>query len=153
MGSSGIKDFTNMTIEKIRDMVDANTVVGTPINCADGTSVIPVSQVQIGFASGGMDLNDSKGSSEKDTDSQKGKLGGGSGGGVKVSPVAFIVVSPTGGVKLMQIAEKNNTTDRALNLLPDIIDQISNFISKKMDKSSNNNDDSKKTEIVLEEIE
>jgi sporulation protein YtfJ len=120
--SEGINGFADTMLGRIKEMVDSNTVIGDSITAPDGTLVIPVSKVQVGFGSGGADL---PGSSDGNR-----LIGGGGGGGLLVTPVAFVVISPTGGVKLMQIADKNQTMDRVLNLLPDLVDQVKKLFSK-----------------------
>jgi len=148
MSDRGVKELTNNTMSKLKDMVDANTVIGDPITTPDGTVVIPVSKIQVGFVSGGVDFN------EKQPDiPDKGRLGGGSGGGVMATPLAFIVVSSDGGVKLMQIAEKNNTADRALNLVPDLINQITKLLGRKKDESGSKGDSDPDSDVVVEIIE
>ena len=108
------------TMQKIKEMVDLNTIVGNPITTPDGTTIIPVSKVSFGFASGGSDLP---------TSSPKQTFGGGGGAGVTLQPIAFLVVHE-GNVRLLQIATSSNTADKVVNAVPDIIDKISDVLSK-----------------------
>ena len=79
-----IDNLMNITMDKIKEMVDVNTIVGTPITSADGTLIIPVSKVSYGFASGGSDL--------PTKNEKKDLFGGGSGAGVTIQPIAFLTV-------------------------------------------------------------
>ncbi len=115
MSEHPIKGLMDSTIQKIKDMVDGNTIIGDAITTAEGTVIIPVSKVHLGFASGGSDFGGK--SPEKD------RFGGGAGAGLTVNPVAFLVLSG-GNVRLIQLAEKNNTADRAINLVPEVMDKI-----------------------------
>ena len=115
-----INDLMGVTMEKIREMVDVNTIVGTPITCADGATIIPISKVSYGFASGGSDL---PAKVEKDL------FGGGSGAGVNIQPVAFLVVKD-GCVRTIQLSDGNNTVDRALTMIPELVEKVSALIKK-----------------------
>lgn len=121
-----ISGLMETTLEKIRQMVDANTIVGNPIHTADGATILPVSRISFGFASGGSDFAASKAPS-------KDLFGGGSGAGVSIMPIAFLVIQD-GNVRLIQLAEKSNSSmDRILNMLPEVIDKVQSFIKDKKD--------------------
>ena len=96
MAEHPIQGLMGVTIEKIRDMVDTSTIIGDPIHVDDTTTIIPVSRVTFGFASGGSDVA---------PQSSKQMFGGGTGAGVSVTPVAFLVVSG-GNVRTVQLVEK-----------------------------------------------
>ena len=113
------------TMSKIKEMVDNNTVVGDPITTPDGTVLIPVSKVSYGFAAGGSDIP---------SKSSAGLFGGGSGAGINVTPVAFIVVSG-GEVRLLHIVSKPDSTDKVVNLVPDLVDKITSLFTKKKEKT------------------
>lgn len=121
MAEHPIKGLMDVTMEKIRQMVDSNTIIGNPINLADGTTVLPVSKVTFGFASGGSDLPNK---------AAKDLFGGGSGAGVTIAPVAFLVVQPGGNVRLIQLTDTSNNIDRALSLLPEMMDKITALVKK-----------------------
>lgn len=125
MSEHAINGFMGISMEKIRGMVDANTMIGDPIHCADGTTVIPVSKVSLGFASGGSDLP---------TRTAKEYFAGGAGAGMSVKPEGFLIVKD-GDVRLVQLSMHADKTNVALNMLPEIIDKISSLLSKK-DKNS-----------------
>ncbi len=115
-----IGDLTEVTLTKIKEMVDVNTIVGQPITTPDGTTLIPVSKVTFGFGSGGSDMPLKVGSG----------FGGGNGAGVKIDPVGFLTISD-GVVKMLNItAPANTTVDRLVELVPDIIDKIEQLIMK-----------------------
>ena len=126
MANQSIQDILSTSREKLRELVDVNTIIGTPITVSEGTTIIPISKVSFGFGSGGSDFP---------ANSQKEAFGGGSGGGVSIQPLAFIVVS-NGDVKLLQMTTSNNTADKVVNLVPELIDKISSlFPEKKEDKT------------------
>ena len=117
--SNSVPNMMEGMLHKIREMIDANTVVGTPVTTPDGTTIIPVSKVSIGFGGGGSDFATQKGGNP---------FGGGAGGGVKVTPVAFLVVRD-GNVRMLPVAQAANTTaDRLVEMIPDTLDKVSAFI-------------------------
>ncbi len=117
-----INGLMDVTLDKIRQMTDSGTIIGNPIYTEDGTTILPVSKVSMGFASGGSDFVSSKAPKEL--------FGGGSGAGLSIQPVAFLVIRK-GEVRLIQLADHNATIDRALNMLPDLVDKISAFLDTK----------------------
>lgn len=125
MAENSIKGLMDTTIEKIKEMVDGNTVMGDPITTPDGTVIIPVSKINLGFGTGGSDF--------PTKNPQRDGFGGGCGAGIAVTPQAFLVVS-NGNVRLLQLAGVNNTADRIINMVPDVIDKVSSFIPNKNDK-------------------
>ena len=119
MAEHPIQGLMGVTIEKIRDMVNAETIIGDPIH-VDGTTIIPVSRVTFGFASGGSDVAPS---------SNQQMFGGGSGAGVSVTPVAFLVVS-NGNVRTVQLVEKVSAVDNVIASLPELVDKVAALIKK-----------------------
>ena len=126
-----IHDLMSTTMEKIRDMVDANTIIGAPIK-TDEVTLIPVSKLSFGFASGGSDFN-----TKNQKPDQNNCFGGGGGAGVNIIPVAFLVVKGDN-VRLLPVAPPANTTvDRLVELVPEIMEKVSDFIeSHKADKDT-----------------
>ena len=116
-----IQDLMGVTMEKIRDMVDVQTIIGDPIVVSDTVTIIPVSKVSYGFASGGSDLPAK--STPKDL------FGGGSGAGVNIQPVAFLVIKD-GCVRTIQLSDTSNTIDRALTMLPELVDKLAAMVKK-----------------------
>ena len=126
-----IGDLMSTTMQKIREMVDVNTIIGTPIRTDDGITLIPVSKLSFGFASGGSDFT-SKNQKPEDDNS----FGGGSGAGMNLSPVAFLIVKGDS-VRLMPVAPPPGTAvDRVVEMVPDVIDKVTGFIEKQQDKDN-----------------
>ena len=125
-----INDLMTVTMDKIREMVDSNTVVGQPITTPDGVTLIPVSQMSFGFGSGGGDYN------TKHTNGKDPSFAGGSGAGVNIAPVAFLVVKD-GYVRVLPVAAPPaSTLDRVIDMAPDIMDKVDKFISKNKEKKA-----------------
>ena len=121
MSEKNVEGLHNVSLDNLKGLVDSNSVIGSPICTPDGTTIIPVSKVSFGFASGGSDFP---------TSSPKDMFGGGSGGGVSISPIAFLVIRDKS-VRLIQIADKNNIPERIANIVPDVIDTVSSLVMKK----------------------
>ena len=119
-----IQELMANTLGKMRELVDSNTVIGTPITTEAGTTIIPVSKISFGFVSGGTDFANDK---------QKELFGGAASSGASITPVGFLVVNGTT-VKFMQVAEGNRTIDRLINMMPEVIDKLEALISKKTNK-------------------
>ena len=120
--SQKLPNMLESTIQKIREMLDVNTVVGTPITTPDGVTIIPVSKVSVGFGGGGSDF------ASKNAENP---FGGGVGGGVKVSPVCFLVVKD-GNVRMLSVpAPANSTTERIVEMIPDTLDKITAYLDSK----------------------
>lgn len=119
--STKIEGLIKTAMEKVKEMADCETVVGKPVVTADGTTIIPISKVSVGFASGGSDLP---------TKSTKETFGGGSGGGISITPLAFIAICQ-GEVKLLQLTANAPKENAIINMVPEVIDKITDFIDKK----------------------
>lgn len=120
--SQNLPNMLDNTIAKIREMVNANSVVGEPITTADGVTVIPVSKISVGLGGGGSDFV------SKHPNQNENPFGGGVGAGVKVTPVAFLIVKE-GSVRMVPVAAPANTTvDRLVEMVPDTLDKIVSFI-------------------------
>ncbi len=116
-----IEGIMGVSMEKIREMVDVNTIVGEPIS-SEGATIIPISKVSFGFASGGTDLP---------TQAAE-KFAGGSGAGITVKPVAFIVIKADGDVKMLELGGgKSSPIEGAIEALPGVIEKIKAFIADK----------------------
>ena len=128
--SNSLPNMLENTIAKIRDMVDVNSVVGEPITTPDGVTIIPVSKVSVGFGGGGSDFV------SKNVNHQENPFGGGAGGGVKVTPICFLIVKD-GAVRMMPVAAPASTTaDRIVEQVPDVLDKIASFIDSRMEKKA-----------------
>lgn len=126
-----VQETLRVTMDEIRGMVDANTIIGQPIQCSNDTTVIPISKVSFGFASGGSDLP---------TKVAKEMFGGGGGAGVTISPVAFLVIMPND-VKLLQLSVNAATPNAIINMVPDVMDKITGFLSKKQGEKQQDSTD------------
>ena len=118
--NSKIESLVKTATEKIRELVDSETIVGKPVVTPDGTTIIPVSKVSVGFASGGSDL----------PTKTLGNFGGGSGAGITISPVAFIAIY-NGEVKLLQLTANAPKENAIVNMVPDVLDKVKDFLDKK----------------------
>ena len=123
-----INEVLQTTMNKIREMVDANTVVGQPITTQDGVTLVPVSKLSFGFATGGSDFGKTQNVAKN--------FGGGAGAGVNVMPVAFLIVKD-GNVKILPVAPPpGDTVSRVVDLVPEMFEKVTGYIDKK-DRSKN----------------
>lgn len=120
MAEHPIQGMMGVTIDKIREMVDTSTIIGDPIHPDEKTTIIPVSKVTFGFASGGSDVG---------PQSNKQMFGGGSGAGVSVTPVAFLVIAD-GNVRTVQLIDKVTAVDNVVASLPELVDKVTALIKK-----------------------
>lgn len=128
--SKNLPNMLDATIAKLRDMVNVNSVVGDPIVTADGVTIIPISNVSVGFGGGGSDFV------SKNVNHQDNPFGGGVGAGIKVTPVAFLIVKD-GTVRMLPVATPANTTaDRIVEMVPDTLDKIANFIDSRTENKA-----------------
>ena len=134
-----IGSLMDTTMEKIKEMIDVNTIIGEPITSPDGTLIIPVSKVSYGFAAGGSDLPTKK--------ENKDCFGGGSGAGVTIQPVAFLTVYQ-GDVRLVSVDREEGTADKLVNMIPDVLKKVKGVFKK--DKSESADDFS---EITQDDID
>lgn len=117
------------TMQKIREMVDVNTVVGEPIRTAEGITIIPVSKLSMGFASGGSDF------STKNQPADKANcFGGGSGAGINIMPVGFLIIKGDS-VRMLPVAPPPGTTaDRVIEMVPDLVDKVTDLMDRKKEE-------------------
>ena len=134
MSDNKMAEMIRASIEGIKSSFDANTVTGTPIETANGTVIIPVSKLSVGFASGGLDY---MGKNALQKDSAPKNFGGGGGTGASVTPIAFIVITPDGKVDMLNIAEKAEPADTvsqvigAIERSPELIEKVRDIFKKK----------------------
>ncbi len=119
MSKDSIGGMLETTIGKIKDVIGSETVIGDPIKLPGGATAIPVSKVSFGFGSGGADVG------------QNGNFGGGLGGGVTVTPVAFLLCSAEGNVRLLQLSERGGAIDNIINQAPEMLDKVVGAFGKK----------------------
>ena len=119
-----ISELMETTMQKVRDMIDANTIVGEPISTPDGITLIPVSKLTFGIAGGGGGADNAKKQPTVDS------IGGGIGAGVSVTPVAFIVAKGES-IKLLYVAPPSDSTiSKLIDTVPDMFDKVTDFIGK-----------------------
>lgn len=129
MNESKIGDIIRASVENIKSTFDANTVIGDSITTANGTVVIPVSKLNIGFVSGGVDYTGK-------TPTPKGNFGGGGGTGVSITPVAFLIISPEGKVDLLNVNDQPRNMDPVSQIIgaiersPELIEKFKAVFSK-----------------------
>jgi sporulation protein YtfJ len=143
MSEHPIQGLMNTALQNIHEMMDVDTIIGKEIVTADGTVIIPVSKVSLGFASGGSDFTNK---------TNKDLFGGGSGAGGTIVPIAFLVVS-NGDVKLLQISENVSSAEKAIALVPELFDKITGLFGKGKDKNKNSakTEQKKEAEPILEQ--
>ena len=121
---STVNETLGITMSKLKEMIDVNAVIGDPITTPDGTTLIPVSKVSVGFASGG-------------TDGTNLRFGAGAGAGVTITPIAFIVIKDCN-TRMIYVAPPTNTAiDRLVDMIPEAADKINSFIQSKKNKETN----------------
>ena len=137
MAEHPIQGLMKTAMESIKDMVDVNTIVGDAVETPDGTVIIPISKVSFGFAAGGANSEPEENEKSQSINS----FGGGSGAGVSVKPVGFLVCSPISGVRFMPV-EGNLVYGRIIDLLPKVLSSIQEMLE---DKKSEKLDELAKT--------
>lgn len=127
-----ISEMIQESMAKVREMADTNTIVGQPIHTPDGVTLIPISRVSFGFGGGGATF--AFGKKKEAEPSDPNNLGAGIGAGVKIDPVAFLIVKD-GVTRIMPVAAAPlNTVDRVIEMVPNVVDQVSGLIEKNMKK-------------------
>ena len=120
--NSNLGRMMDTTIEKIRSIVNVDTVVGTPIATPDGITIIPISRVSYAFAAGGSDF--------RIQDNPNMGFGGGNGAGVRIEPVAFLTIKD-GSIRIINLTPPAvNTVDRLIEKAPEVIDMVNDLIQK-----------------------
>lgn len=124
-----IGEVLGLTMQKIKEIVDTDVIIGDPIR-VDDVTIIPVSKISVGFASGGSDF------SKKKPDADGSNFGGGSGAGINVTPVVFLIVQ-NGNVRILGVdSAPVSTFDRVLDMLPGILEKVEGFIEKREAKKA-----------------
>lgn len=121
-----IQSLMKTAMESIKGMVDVNTIVGDAVEAADGTVIIPISRVTFGFAAGGGDYEPEDATQPHDVH----PFGGGSGAGVSVKPVGFLVCSPTNGIRFLPV-DGNQLYDRIIDMIPQALDKIQDIMNRR----------------------
>ena len=126
-----LEGLMNTSMEKIRDLVDVNTIIGEPISSPDGTTIIPISKVSFGCVSGGSDLP---------TSVPKDVFAGGAGAGISIKPQAFIVISKDGDAKILELGGKSSPIDGIIDSAPALLNKIKDLFGKKKDGEGSEED-------------
>ncbi len=126
MSDHPIQGLMATAMQSIKEMVDVNTIVGSPVETADGTVIIPISKVSFGFAAGGSEFHTPEKAKAPDNTNL---FGGGSGAGVSIQPVAFMIVGKNQ-IKLMPV-NQDNPIDKLVDYIPDAVEKISSAIAGK----------------------
>lgn len=135
MSDHPIKSLMSTTMENLKSMIDVNTIIGDPVQSPDGLIIIPISRVSFGFASGGAEYNITN-KQQDNSENAKLPFGGGTGAGVSLYPVAFIVVG-NGQIKLMTVDQGTNILNNLFDFIPKFTSTISQNLKDK--KISDNN--------------
>ena len=141
--STPIEGLMNEALGNLKQMIDVNTIVGDVITTPDGTTIIPVSKVAFGFGAGGSEFG-AKPSGEKN---ERTMFGGGCGGGVSVKPVAFLVVK-NDSIRLLPVSGTISTTDRIVDMIPEVLNKFNVFISDIKSKSKKNKSEAHTDELT-----
>ncbi|MDR4889241.1 sporulation protein YtfJ [Bacillus sp. HNG] len=139
MSDHPIQGLMKTAMENLKQMIDVNTIIGDPVETPDGSVILTVSKVGFGFAAGGSEFKgqgeggkDSGGSGDQQQQQQQGSnlpFGGGSGGGVSITPIAFLIVS-SNGVKMLHLDEGTHLFEKLIELAPQAVDKIQQMIKK-----------------------
>lgn len=122
-----LEGLMSTSMEKIRELVDVNTIVGDPVASPDGTVIIPVSKVSFGFVSGGSDIP---------ATAPKEVFAGGSGAGITIKPQAFIVIKRDGSVQMLELGAKDSPVDSLIENVPGIVAKVKDIFSKNPEKEA-----------------
>ncbi|PWU70217.1 GerW family sporulation protein [Gracilibacillus dipsosauri] len=138
-----LEGFMSLTMDNLKQMIEVDTAIGKPIDTPDGSLIIPLSKVKFGFAAGGSEFNGKGQSSDKQSDSESESeaiipFGGGSGGGVSITPSAFLVANKQG-VELVTLHESTTTRvyEKVMDKGPELVDQIMEMLKKNKDDKDN----------------
>ena len=141
MAETKINDIIKVSLEKIKDIVGAETIIGSPIETASGTTIIPVSKVAVGFASGGLDFDSEKPAAKEAKSSllKSANFTGGGGTGISVSPIGFLIVNKDGRVELLTVDNPNagDSIDKLVSVIersPEILSRVKSVFSKSSDE-------------------
>lgn len=126
MADHPIQGLMRTTLENLKQMVDVNTIIGEPVETPDGSVILPVSRVGFGFAAGGSEFE----YNNNHTASISHPFGGGSGGGVSITPVAFLVVGKNG-IRSIPLENSTHLYDRILDSVPQMVEKVQGMLGKK----------------------
>lgn len=138
MAETKISDIIRNSLEEIRNLIDANTIIGNPIDAGNGTTIIPISKVSMGFASGGLDYN---GKENKESPN----FGGAGGTGLTVVPIGFLIAKEDGSVEMLNVNQPTAGDPAAVSSLlekaPEFLSRLKDFFAKKKKKGDDEEED------------
>ncbi|WP_445489468.1 GerW family sporulation protein [Niallia sp. 03133] len=134
MSDHPIQGLMTTAMENLKEMIDVNTIIGDPVETPDGSVILTVSKVGFGFAAGGSEFTLENHSLHENA-ATKHPFGGGSGGGVSITPIAFLIVNSQG-VKMVHLDESTHLYEKLLDIAPQAVDKIQQMLSKGSQKSS-----------------
>ena len=135
MSDHPIQGLMKEAMENLKEMVDVNTIIGDPVETPDGSVILTVSKVGFGFAAGGSEFVIDGNHQGQQQGTSKQPFGGGSGGGVSITPIAFLIVG-TPGVKLIHLDEDTHLLEKMMDLAPQVVDKLQSLLSKKGNQSN-----------------
>ncbi|GAB7388938.1 GerW family sporulation protein [Bacillaceae bacterium] len=153
MAEHPIQGLMKTAMENLKEMVDVNTIVGEPVETPDGSVILPVSKVGFGFAAGGTEFepfNEEKGGGREQREQSGFPFGGGSGGGVSITPVAFLVVNAEG-VRSVSLEGTNHLYEKILEMAPQVLEKMQHVFSGKT-KSSKGGENKTNIEKAIEDL-
>ncbi|GAB4074979.1 GerW family sporulation protein [Barrientosiimonas marina] len=123
-----IQGLMTTAMENLQDMIDVNTIIGDPVESPDGSMIIPVSKLGFGFAAGGSEFTGGQQSSDSSS-SDSYPFGGGSGGGVSVTPIAFLIINSKG-VKMIHLDESTHIYEKMMDFAPKAVEKIQQLLKE-----------------------
>ncbi len=127
MDNNPISQLMQTTMDNVKNVLKVDTVVGDPIITPDGITLVPISKISLGFGGGGVEFNGKKAGEAR-------PYGGGNATGVKIEPIGFLVIKE-GTVRMINVTPPaSNTVDRIIDMVPQVMDRIDNFIDKQKNK-------------------
>jgi sporulation protein YtfJ len=140
MSEHPIQGLMMTAMESLKQMIDVNTIIGDPVETPDGSVILTVSKVGFGFAAGGSEFSVDGGSKKDGQEAQSPKLpfGGGSGGGVSITPIAFLIVNASG-VKMLHLDESTHLYEKILEVAPQAVEKIQQMFSKNNNEQQQSN--------------
>jgi sporulation protein YtfJ len=162
MSEHPIQGLMHTAMESLKEMIDVNTIIGDPVETPDGSVILTVSKVGFGFAAGGSEFKLDGGSQQQSKGQEQGQsqgqsklpFGGGSGGGVSITPIAFLIVNSSG-VKMLHLDESTHLYEKILEMAPQAVDKIQQMFSKKNEQqgSGQGSGQSKQNEAPKQEFD
>ncbi|OZM57988.1 sporulation protein YtfJ [Lottiidibacillus patelloidae] len=143
-----IEGLMKTAMENLKQMIDVNTIIGDPVETPDGSVILTISKVGFGFVAGGSEFSaqsqgkqNSQGSGTEQKNSSDHPFGGGSGGGVSITPIAFLIVNSSG-VKMVHVDEQTHLVEKLIDFAPQVVEKIQGMMSGKKSSDKSNNRES-----------